>query len=390
MKYDNTEFRDVLKQELEYMGKTQKEFAALCNMTQETLTRYLSVTKPRRPSRSMLKRIADNTSVSYDDWLKFCGYEKPYGFLEDDSVTRCIHNLEHMMTGFNELSQNRRLYESMDEFLIAYRMLYSQESVKFQVTKKQEYEGHLVFDAEYFSIVVAVFDTVGRECKTFGVLYFAETQGGRFLPLGFDISGKALSDVGFFNEGMIQSIYEKGENPETLKYYYTISLSSGKAEERLLKAIFGEEDSDLTYMATVEGFGMILNEKPVGFENFVVNHKDTFIGSDYERQVYDAIVNHEKPDLVANYCDDETWSGGYGAVIGKIIRAETDVDIRWYESSAEGYDSCLMVDHESEDYEPRELKSILYPYVKELGLHQFGACIYYQKRSLDSREIFTV
>lgn len=385
--YDAKKFREVVEQNLK--GRKKKEFAEECGISPSTLARYMSDKNPLRPSRSMLLGMSNHMDVSYEDLLTACGYESIPAFLQMDVKNRCLRNLEVMNEGFTTLCKSCRVYGNIRDFLQEYRMLYSEEDVEFEIGFKEEYEGSRYAYAEYFVPVIASFSFSGKECRTYFVLYFSETKGNRFIPLAYASDGRSLLEADVFSAKALESFMDEGEDPENMPYYYELRYLASDAQmaERLLKAIFGEEDESLHYMRSVPGFGFVLNDMPVHFMEFMRNHKDSFLTGSAEEKAYDALMNGQEEQALKEYCDDYTWSSGYGAFIGKVIREETGLDIHFFEGMDDS-DNCLLVEEDSEDYRPRELKSMLFPYAKELGLSRFGACVTYVKSFLDSRDIY--
>lgn len=392
MVYDSKKLRELINDEVAKAGKTKKDFAAECGITPETLTRFISETNPRRPSRATLKKIASNSRITFDELLAVCGYESSTHIHETDINKRCVENIKVMSKGFSELCESTRIYSSgIKSFLNEYKTCYSKENVEFLIGEKKEYEGDWHRGAEYYCPVCIRFMAKAKECRTFAVIYFCETKGGQFIPLDFSCDGKSLMEADALPVGTDDMLFEEGKKLEELPYYYEVRACTNTAEQ-LLKAIFGENREEMTYIRSVEGFGLIINETPENFVQFIEAHKDAFLTGKAEEAVYTKLVsesNENKEDVINEYCDEETWDCGAGAWIAKIIREETGTDITWYEGE-EDADSCVMVTDESEDFEIRELRALFFPYAKELGLKKFGSCVTYIKGFIDSREIYTI
>lgn len=389
MFYNQEVFIEQINKELEEMNITKKEFAAKCDITAETLARITSKTNPIRPSRNTLKKISKITKATYEELLLLSNYTEPTDFLKMEINKRAEYNIEIMQKGFSELCERPRFYDSIKSFLNEYRMLYSKENIEFSIGKKQEYEGEWHKNSEYCCPVCVRFRTNMQECRTFTVIYFCETIGGKFIPIDFATDGKSLVDAMALPVGADDYLYEHGVKIENLPYYYELMNCNKTSEEKLLKAIFGEKDSDIYYLESLKGFGMILNEVPDNFVKFIENHKESFIKGQAEQSAYDKILNNKINEALEEYCDDETWDSGVGAFVAKIMRIETGLDVEWHKGENDA-DSCVMVTSDSEDYVPRELRSIFYPYAKELGLESFGSCVTYINGLLDANEIFYI
>lgn len=387
MDYNPEKFRIILE---DVMGKmSKKDFAAKCGITQETLVRCTTKNKATRPSRMTLRKIANNTSLSLEDLLDACGYEDGMSRFNMDINKRALLNIENIHNGMSRMISGVRLYKNLQDFMDSYTYLFSKETIRVSIDKKKEYYGDRHNGAEYFAPVCIKFESKDGTCRTWLVLYFCETMGGKHIVMDYAMDGESLIEAGIIGPEAYDMLYEQGQKPEELPYYYDVRRNAKEMEKRLLKAIFGTGDVEFT--SAMAGFGFELNEIPKQYKDFLKNHKETICTSLERIKIYEAVLEGKKEpeEVFAEYKDEETWEEGFGAIVTRIMRKETDIPFEWVEGK-DDYPSCVLLPRTSEDYRTRELKKIVYPYAKELGVHKFGECVTYITDYLDANAIYEI
>ena len=186
----------------------QYMFANRCGIGASHLNRMLNDDASSRPSKTILKRIADNAGIDYEALLDACGYTKPTQKLRRSEMPmreRAERNAEDMKEGFHDMVGKSSVYRSLEDFLEDYDMFYGKEDVKFHIGKEQEYEGSLVHGAECYVKASAVFGSGAEECRTFFVIYYCRTIGGQAAILHVGMEGKYLLEAGVISEETISS-----------------------------------------------------------------------------------------------------------------------------------------------------------------------------------------
>ena len=384
MDYNPELFRKLIEKEMNGMKK--KDFAALCGIAPETLYRYLADTNPKRPSKTVLRKIADRTSLSYKELCNACDYKDPLAKYQMDADERALHAVQNIKEAMDKMISGVHAYSSLSDFLDDYHMLYSEEDVEYSYSEKEEYEGKWVKNCDFYSSVCIKFKVKEGICKIWFVLYYYVTVSGKIIITGFDTSGRALMEAGVIDSVACDSLEEDGIDPKEMPYLYQVKHIG--FEKRLFDAIFGNDM--IEYLSAVKGFGFAVNETPPKFLSFMEKHKDTFCIGEQENKAFLELMNGGDPEQVfKDYRNPVTYNTGVGAAIAMIMRAETELEFEWL-TGENGSDSCVLLPSEYDDYSVKELRQIVYPYAKELGLHQFGECYVTVKDYLDSKAIFTV
>lgn len=133
----------------------------------------------------------------------------------------------------------------------------------------------------------------------------------------------------------------------------------------------------------VYGYGFIVDEiTDEKLIDFIKNHKDTFCKADYEKELFEEMLEYtEEEYYLENFFDDYycdcSGQGGRGAVVSNIISRETGIRIEYQmgQSDCDSYPSILFTETYPWNYNEKErnltvesLTEILLPYAEELGL----------------------
>lgn len=398
--HDPKEFRKLLLEAIG--GRTQQEFAKAAGMVPPQVSRYLREDNKSRPSKANLEKIAD---ASEDDamlgkLLKVCGYDEPPE-LERVALSmdeRAELNAQEFLEGFKEFTKGAALYPSIESFLDMIIMLYTVEKItEVSISPKTEYEGSGRSGAEYQAVVQIKFENKIEECRTWFVLYFAETKGGKVIILDAAMDPLAVYEAG----GMQEESYKRIEHES---YVYLTRIKKELAsKEDIFNAIFGdlEEDESRPFPNTIIGFGFYVKEVPEKFKDFLKAHKTTFCVSEDEKELYEAAMKADDiREVFADYQGDSLLGNGYEAVIADIMAAETDLPFTFFDPEQDEYPAnvpCIMLPDAvdafgdiNDEYDLNYLCDICNTYAGELGITEYGEVHIVKKYHTMKKNIFTV
>lgn len=386
MEIDQLQLTNLLQ---EAIGKeSQVVFAKKCGISKEHLNRMLSGKTRSKPSKTTLRKIAENSSVSYEQLLTACGYSDEMMFKPVSQLAQ--ENAEAMLEGFRKMTECIRLYPSVRTFMEELFLVYGKHRMDLTFCRPEEYDGSEHAHAEYFQRGRADFYAEGRLCSTWFVIYFCQTKGGQVVVVDAAMDGKTLMENQLIRQQAIDELYADGTDVNALPYYFEIR-SDGRAEERLLKALFGKsENQNETVVVSNIGLGFELEEVPPHFAKFLDNHTKTAmikgVLSDDPAWAVSRIFNvvslgtdpeRELSDCLCRY----TYNKGYAAVIANIMSEETGIRFGMWDGLDDGPVTVMCDD---EDVENDEVLPIIRAYAKELGVKRYGECIAYTKYEKDS------
>ena len=372
MKYDVKRFQAFLQDAIG--DRSQASFAEMCGISKEHLSRMLRREAPNRPSKVTLRKIADNSAakhISYEDLLTACGYaDTPaQAAALKTPEERAESNAKDMKDGFRELTARVCAYKNVQEFMDEYQMLYGTENCQYAFLKKREYEDGGRHGAEYYIPGVLWFYARAQQVKTYFVLFFCETKGGQVFVTDFAMDGQTIKDMNAVPPAAAAEIEKEGKDIRNMESVYTFSRNQ-EAEERLLKAIFGGDDEK--YPFTEVGFGFEMESVPERFGEFVKAHKDSWCTEENEDMISWMDNEMTAEEAFREYVDEDTFCKGFAGVISTILRKETGFDFESFEDEENGHFVVMLPDGFNEDYDIAELKDVILPYVKELGIRTFG------------------
>ena len=366
---DMKAFSELLRTE---MGtRTQTDFAKKSGVSRELVNRWINMRAV--PDEMNLRKIAPlMPGTDLNSLLELCGYDRT-------TISEQVREME--LSVKDALKDMRGLWKSADSIAETAEMLYVPGG-KVSVGKRSE-NGTLEYNAEYLQPLTVKWTFEGYDCITSADLFLADTKGGGVVLLGASSDNCDPSKSQTFRP----ETDEKSDVPLHWKEGFTQvyrRISSRTAEEKLLMAILGRT-TDNHQEAMVAGFGFYCNSTPPLFQKFVMAHASSFCRSSEEIALFRKLTSTgESPeDIFKDYEDPSTECTGVGAVIAVIMNRETgiDFDYRDYCEDTGRSDACVMVSNEnpwsSEDdffKENQNLKLIVYGYVRELGIKEFGMC----------------
>lgn len=375
-KLELKEFRILLKKGI--AGKSQKEIADNCGISQEHLNRMLNQPFIGTPSKNTLERLSlalDN--VSYIDLLLACGYneeaktasynandvsdyEKRISLPAQERINLLYNDLIKSM---NELcSLHVGTYKSIEDLMSIVTTLYMVEEINWHIRKKE----HPINKGRYADWSVCIDIDFLIENRSYGmpfILNFYKTSNDEYLFESFSFKGKDLLENNVLSEAKLFELKTKGICVEESPY---VVLDYTKSSCELLDMILNTKWVD----TVVTGFGFYLEEVPEHVNEFILQHKDSFSLTDEEIDIVNRISNgSDAINVCANYAnpdiDDER---GYGYVIATIIHRENNIPVDYYEDEEHKFEDnppCVMVDSECD---VPNVRDIFYKYAKELGI----------------------
>ena len=159
-------------------------------------------------------------------------------------------------------------------------------------------------------------------CTTMGTIYYSRTENGNLIFLDFGEPGT--------------TIQSKKEVEKT------------RMEERLLKAIFGDDD-EKQVITTTFGYGFHYPETPPGFVDFLNEYRGTFCTNKARSKMLLQIIDEGK-DADEVFADFETdkHGDGTGGAVAEILSSELGMYFYYYRHdeklSEEDSPNCIMVE----------------------------------------------
>nr|WP_303181830.1 helix-turn-helix transcriptional regulator [Lachnoclostridium phocaeense] len=307
------EFRELLRRGIG--TRTQKAFAEEVGISKEHLNRMLNNREINRPTISILRNMAGHmNTITERMLLEACGYEMES--IKDRSV-RCeatlTDGLKNLVTG-----DYPQPWRSVTDALQTIALLYMSESGKFEFGKEEtnEEEGHHL--AEKHMQVSFQWGDGESVCETPVTIYYSRTENGNLI----------------FQDYQVDST--------------NIRRKRTMAEERLLKAIFGDEDEKMV-TTTILGYGFHYTETPGGFPDFLNEHRGAFCTSrDRSQMLLQIIDGGKEPDEIFADFSTDRYGIGTGGAVAEILSKELGILFYCYEHDdelgEEDSPSCIMVD----------------------------------------------
>lgn len=383
MPYDSAKFAEKIK---ELMGdETLAAFASRCGLSRGNLSRLLNRGAEQPPSKGTLRKIADNTGADYDDLLIMCGHAaSPAAARRQRPFHERIKlNAADMAKGFSELSGGAMIYDSLNDFIDMWSMLYSFEDCKCSVGKTGEYEGTEHKGAENYADICIIFNGDEGTVYTYAVIYYAETKGGKMLAIGAALDGKSLLEAGFLKD---ESIEKMGLTKEGIAGMDYVAHVHKDAKQMLYTAIFGESDAE-TFPYTVVGTGFDASTPPPRLKAFIDSRIADFIESEGEKAgpllaSYKPGENEPSVYFKDYGSDRRSNTGGWPALVADIIEDETGFHFGAYASDGKDVDgiqpvSIMVVDPYTEMMPYKAVLEAAKKYAKELGLSEYGQQVIY-------------
>ena len=338
------EFRSLLRRGIG--TRTQKAFAEEVGISKEHLNRMLNNKEIARPTITVLRNMASHMeTISEQMLLESCGYEiEPI----EERAKRCEEEIAEGLKSLVEADYSQP-WKSIQDAILTIDLLYLLENGKFEFKKEEANEegGHHL--AEKKLRCSYRWGDGERECITPVMLYYSRTENGNLIFLDYEVSSTDIQ-----------------------KKLSTI-------EERLLKAIFGDEDEKMV-ITTVLGYGFQYPETPAGFADFLNAYRGTFCTSKERSKMVLAIIDEGKqPDEVFAAFESDRYGTGTGGAVAEILSHEFGVDFYYYiydeALSKEDSPSCILVDEGCLDYDKMNRRQFLLKLqraAEALQIPQFG------------------
>jgi hypothetical protein len=413
-KKEYKEFRSLVRRGMG--ARSQKKFAEDCGLSQEHLSRMLTGEKISRPSKVTLSKIVrgSNGLLTYKELYTACNYDEKEA--ESDKHSDRVHMsmYERMKAvsndievGFKELIKEARMYADINSILQAFMEKHNVDIIKMKALEQPKESDIADKNGEYYICMSA--EWVTRRCageeqifrvKNYFVLFYAKTSHNHYILTDVAIDMRTLLECGGVEEGVVDSLYEDGQDVENLPFYAQATkeeMAYTDVEKRLLKSIFGslsdEPNSDyLRLWHTQFGDGFTYTGVPEGLRDFILKHKDMFTADEEEVEFVEEIETNAGVDFEEMFKDYYVnYEKGVPAVICMIInrlfeKEGIDAEVVYGESDkyAEKLPPCIYVKEEwfcNGDYLDKEKKDKVIgrflELAKELKVKTFGAVIVY-------------
>ena len=355
--FNQSEFKRLLKKGIG--TRTQKEFADVTGVTPITINRMLNDEKISCPKASTLEIFAKHmSSVTLRQLFDACGYDYP-------CITDKVREKELDILDFlSATNSNFIAYDNMESFKTVLGNKYGKVRIAYTDTELTD----SVNAAEYYAIVHIVWSYDIYCCETqFKIFYFKTSKDNKIVIVANDIG--------------IEPDYIKKSSDNTVQNHTVIidtkTLTSIKEtnhtmEERLLRAIFGELDSDRVTV-TYAGVGFYVDETPAGFIDFLNAHADTFCRTKENSKLYRSALE-PKADVDKIFSDFRDNGGARGplAVISYIMSKETNKDYMYWDESDES--PCIMYRYPNDIVDDINITELRYLHdcAKTLQIEEFG------------------
>ena len=342
------EFRELLRRGIG--TRTQKAFAEEAGISKEHLNRLLNNKEISRPSAAILKNMASHmNTITERMLLEACGYEiEPIA----DRVKRCEAAIKE---GLGNLVSADYLqpWKSVADALQTMDILYMEENGKFEFQEEElcSEDGHRWAEKEMR--YEYHWGDGENLCTTMGTIYYSRTENGNLIFLDF------------------------GEPRTTIRSKKEVEKT--RMEERLLKAIFGDDD-EKQVITTTFGYGFHYPETPPGFVDFLNEYRGTFCTNKARSKMLLQIIDEGK-DADEVFADFETdkHGDGTGGAVAEILSSELGIYFYYYRHdeklSEEDSPNCIMVEDgtsKSSTFSREEFLLNLHHAADVLQIPQFG------------------
>lgn len=334
-----TEFRELLRNAIG-PNRTQSEFAKDAGLTPQYLNRLLNSDNIGCPTKTTLMKISGASfgGIPLAKFMKACGYSDADEEMKSElramdlkgRVKRCVDTLIRV---FTDLAKSRPICNNLYEFADMALILNDEEDVSFSVNSIQNVDFGEFNVSEKVAIISLSWGDdydISKSISGFTVeldllVCFSETTGGHIMVFDVKTDQKTLKKFGSKVVWNLDTMDEYRDDGYacTIKYKSNqtyIKLSNMTAEERLLHAIFGDDDQNDTRVVQVEGLGFYLDNTPVYvIKKFIENHIESLDVN--TRKLYES----SKDDFNEDNKTDEDNYPNY--LIAQIIREETGIHV---------------------------------------------------------------
>ena len=232
---------------------------------------------------------------------------------------------------FEEVPEYNHFFETENGVILSFSWKSGEEDVVFTAKDSlgHKYRGDELYLS--FDILVLYDQTASGTLLISDIL----TSQKDLLSAGSQVAEDIMEMEQYKEDGICLTISFHKKNRNFRK------KNKQSAEERLLKAIFGEEDEKPKRISTVEGIGFYLSEKSLSaIPSFVKKHEST-LDLLYKKE--------EKEKLLQRLSEDGIPVSLYCSLVEKIIFKETDIVVGMYmdyPNDENGFDNtpCVILE----------------------------------------------
>lgn len=343
-KKEYKEFRKLLKKAIGF-SRTQAEFAQKTGITPQHLNRLINNPLIGQPSKDTLIKIAGNadTPIPLNELFESCEYpieNNTKTLNTKNEITNIETTASKIESSFNLLSGKE--YKSINEFVekalqnISPDISYELENTETN-DNKNETVGENVTTARMTWITPTYVNSLDM------LIAYSETKQDNIIVL------ETSNDYKKFKKYYPDNIFPDDIDDQTSTLYIEPKFKPKKyscantekndnltAEQRLLQAIFGENNKPQR-IATVEGIGFYIDTIPEGaFRRFLLKHKDNAYENENEKQIIEKYLQSvtTKEEMFEN---NKNSTEHFGELIANVISKETTFRIECWENHDNRY-----------------------------------------------------
>lgn len=365
-KKEYNEFRTLLRKGIG--TRSQADFAKELGWAPSRVNTMLKPKLIAQPTPSVLRTLAKHmTEVTLDDLLLSCGYATGI----EATAADILSSMREYFTG---KGGQPKLFRN---FLDSLQMFSENQSppniskLKLSIAGQTNNLSKSYPEAEKEQHIDVSWRYMNRGYHMSVIVYLLQTLSGKTLIFG--IEAKRNEDCNLASR--CESSYMMGD---TAQYVYLQEL---KAQD-----VSYESDGYKLYPAVYSGPGLLYDETPPRFTEFLERHKDTFCISDERTELWTRAVTFlEDPDVVFSDFGEGGWNSGTGAVVASILtdelrdlpELENDrfVYVHADEDSKHSY-VMIIKPPKSIPSVSKEMEDKLDGYAVELDIPAFGLCYY--------------
>lgn len=343
-KKEYKEFRKLLKKAIGFT-RTQAEFAQKADITPQHLNRLINNPLIGQPSKDTLIKIAGNadTPIPLNDLFKACEYtieEKPKSVDEKTEIESIENTASKIESSFGLLSGKE--YKSLNEFIE--KVLHNVSTdISYELENKETTENKNGTLGENVITARMTWVTPSHINSLDTLIAYSETKNNNIIVL--ETSNNYNKFETYYpnnmfsqdDENQTSTLYiEPKFKPKRCPYITTEENDGLTTEQRLLRAIFGE-DNKPQRIATVEGIGFYIDKIPEGaFRRFILQHKAYTCENSNDKQILENYLQSITPkeDMFKN---NKSSIEHFGEIIANVITQETAFRIECWEDHNHRY-----------------------------------------------------
>jgi len=352
VEYDVKAFQALVREAIG--NRTQSEFARESGLTPQYLNRLLNSDDIGRPTKSTLMKLSGHSysGIPLSRFLEVCEYDDAGETLKQELRSmplnkRIKKSVDTIIEGFNKLSENRPIYNSLYDFTDTVLMIYDEEDTSVSIGEPFDLVKGEFGSAEKAAIATISWgDDYNISPKSNGfdveldiLICYSETKGDSVIICGIYTDQETLYQ---FESEVVRQLLQLDQFKSTgisciihKKLRSKKNTSGLSAEERLLYAIFGSVNETPTVIQK-EGYGFYLDNTPLYVvKKFIENHKDSM--SDTVKKNYEESLKNISDDV------KEDENGYPNFAICAIMSKETGLNFAYsYEPELENEHQTLL------------------------------------------------